>query len=227
MIKDTTVRVSEVFYSLQGEGRLLGIPMHFLRLAGCTVTSCFMHPKWKYSGGLQACDTDLSTKRTPTARELLEEILLQLRLSGAHDNPSAIRPRQWVCITGGEPCAQPAALSYLCEGIQESGARVCLQTSGTLLVPCNPDWLVVSPKVSASGLTVRSGDELKLVYNSQVPSELDAFHKLRFSFKYLMPFWNPVRGPNTEATARAVMDSEGRGRAWRMTSQAHKTWGVR
>lgn len=60
------VRIAETFTSIQGEGSELGTPMHFVRLAGCSVSSCPLHP-----ASSNLCDTNWSFRREATAEELI------------------------------------------------------------------------------------------------------------------------------------------------------------
>lgn len=101
-----TLRMSEIFYSIQGESRTLGLPTVFVRLTGCPLRCQYCDTAYAFSGG-----------------ELLnlEQILLQV---------AAFKPR-YVCVTGGEPLAQPNALLLL-QALCDAGYRVSLETSGAL-----------------------------------------------------------------------------------------------
>nr|WP_169337540.1 7-carboxy-7-deazaguanine synthase QueE [Halopseudomonas pelagia] len=100
------LRMSEIFYSIQGESRTLGLPTVFVRLTGCPLRCQYCDTAYAFSGG-----------------ELLnlEQILLQV---------AAFKPR-YVCVTGGEPLAQPNALLLL-QALCDAGYRVSLETSGAL-----------------------------------------------------------------------------------------------
>jgi organic radical activating enzyme len=188
------VKITSVFHSIQGEGGLMGYPMTFVRFSGCSVTGCPLHPKWG-----RLCDTDWVGGK---------EV----------DVDSIVLLGEWVCITGGEPCDQAAALAALGTRAQQEGHRVMLQTSGTIPVPFAPDHLVVSAK---EPLVVKEGHELKLVYQGQTDAELDhIFRSTNFMDYYLMPLH--LHGKtNFKETGEAAMRS-----GWRMTVQAHKFWGV-
>ena len=101
-----TLRITEIFYSLQGETRTAGLPTVFVRLTGCPLRCQYCDTAYAFSGG-----------------ELLslEHILAKV---------ATFKPR-YVCVTGGEPLAQPNCiplLSRLCE----AGYEVSLETSGAL-----------------------------------------------------------------------------------------------
>lgn len=111
-----TLRITEIFYSLQGETRTAGLPTVFVRLTGCPLRCQYCDTAYAFSGG------EIVT---------LDSIL---------DQVAAYRPR-YVCVTGGEPLAQPnciALLTRLCD----AGYEVSLETSGAL------DVSAVDPRVS-------------------------------------------------------------------------------
>ncbi|PCC99899.1 7-carboxy-7-deazaguanine synthase QueE [Halopseudomonas pelagia] len=101
-----TLRMTEIFYSIQGESRSLGLPTVFVRLTGCPLRCQYCDTAYAFSGG------ELMS---------LEQILLQV---------ASYRPR-YVCVTGGEPLAQPSAIPLL-QALCEAGYKVSLETSGAL-----------------------------------------------------------------------------------------------
>jgi 7-carboxy-7-deazaguanine synthase len=104
--KMPSLRVSEVFHSLQGEASRIGLPTVFVRLTGCPLRCLWCDTGYAFSGG---------------RRMSLPAIL---------DTVSAYGVRQ-VCVTGGEPLAQkncPPLLTALCD----AGYEVSLETSGAL-----------------------------------------------------------------------------------------------
>ncbi|WOD10299.1 7-carboxy-7-deazaguanine synthase QueE [Pseudomonas sp. NyZ704] len=101
-----TLRMTEIFYSIQGESRSLGLPTVFVRLTGCPLRCQYCDTAYAFSGG------ELMS---------LEQILLQV---------ASYKPR-YVCVTGGEPLAQPNAIPLL-QALCEAGYKVSLETSGAL-----------------------------------------------------------------------------------------------
>ena len=122
----TTVRVSELFLSLQGEGPSAGVPAHFLRLQGCSVGCSWCDTKysWDAAGGRE-CEPGL----------LLEE----LRTLG-------VAPL--LVVTGGEPLETPALVPLL-ERALDRWERVEVETAGMLPPPLSHEQLLwnVSPKL--------------------------------------------------------------------------------
>lgn len=126
--------VTETFRSIQGEGGCMGMPMFFVRLAGCNL-SC----SW--------CDTDHGLREVVTVDELLARAV-DSRLNH-------------VCITGGEPTVQTDPLNRLCDALATEGFVIHLETNGTGLIPAVVDWVAVSPK--GAPLVVRECEEVKVV----------------------------------------------------------------
>lgn len=101
-----TLRVSEVFFSLQGEASRVGLPTVFVRLTGCPLRCVYCDTEYAFSGG-----------ETRTLDAILAQVLTF--------------PTRHVTVTGGEPMAQRACtdlLTLLCN----AGLDVSLETSGAL-----------------------------------------------------------------------------------------------
>jgi 7-carboxy-7-deazaguanine synthase len=102
----TRLRITEIFHSLQGEGRSVGTPTVFVRLTGCPLRCRYCDTAYAFSGGEMLS---------------LDDILQQVAdYSVSH-----------VCVTGGEPLAQKG-VSELLNALCEAGYEVSLETSGAL-----------------------------------------------------------------------------------------------
>lgn len=111
------MRVNEIFYSLQGEGRFTGTPAIFLRLSGCNLKCDF-------------CDTDHSEAYLMDAEQIVEAL--------------SEYPSKHIVITGGEPSLQ---LDYdFINYLHQYGYFVQVETNGTRPLPENVDWVTCSPK---------------------------------------------------------------------------------
>ncbi|ENV47843.1 hypothetical protein P255_01689 [Acinetobacter brisouii CIP 110357] len=100
------LRITEIFYSLQGEANTAGLPTVFIRLTGCPLRCTYCDTTYSFEGG---------------ERWSLDKII---ETAQAYQTP-------YICVTGGEPLAQPnciALLNRLCE----LGFEVSLETSGAL-----------------------------------------------------------------------------------------------
>jgi 7-carboxy-7-deazaguanine synthase len=102
----SALRITEIFHSLQGESRPAGYPTAFVRLTGCPLRCVYCDTSYAFQGG---------------SRLAVSEVLEQI---------SAFRVRH-VCVTGGEPLAQPACLELLV-ALCDAGYAVSLETSGAL-----------------------------------------------------------------------------------------------
>jgi 7-carboxy-7-deazaguanine synthase len=102
----TQLRITEIFHSLQGEGRSVGTPTVFVRLTGCPLRCRYCDTAYAFSGGEMLS---------------LDAILQQV----------ADYAVSHVCVTGGEPLAQKG-VSELLNALCEAGYEVSLETSGAL-----------------------------------------------------------------------------------------------
>ncbi len=101
-----SLRISEIFLSLQGEARDVGWPTVFVRLTGCPLRCRYCDTSYAFSGGEQLT---------------LEAVLAAIDSHGVSH----------VCVTGGEPLAQRGCLPLLTQ-LCERGYQVSLETSGAL-----------------------------------------------------------------------------------------------
>jgi organic radical activating enzyme len=121
------LQVSEIFYSLQGEGQRVGTPTFFIRLQGCKAKhACF-------AAGIK-CDTEFNSGREMSLNEILRTI---------KELNHECKEITW---TGGEPLDQltEEILSFFAD----HGYFQCVETSGLHPAPKGIDFVAVSPKVA-------------------------------------------------------------------------------
>ena len=124
---DDALRITEIFYSLQGEARTVGLPTVFVRLTGCPLRCVYCDTEYAFSGGELHGMDDVVSK------------------------VSSYQPR-YVTVTGGEPLAQPNCLPLL-SALCDAGYEVSLETGGAMpLAGVDPRVIkVVDLKTPASG----------------------------------------------------------------------------
>jgi 7-carboxy-7-deazaguanine synthase len=155
------MKVSEIFYSLQGEGFLAGVPSVFVRLAGCPLRC-----RW--------CDTKYAWDESAGQDCSIEEI------AGA--------VRQWqsrfVVITGGEPMVKPE-LPELIQELKKNGKHITIETAGIAYsadMPC--DLMSISPKLSNSA---PAEAELAVKHN-EGRLDIGVLRKLLGEYEYQLKF---------------------------------------
>jgi len=103
-----TLRITEIFYSLQGESLLCGVPTVFIRLTGCPLRCNYCDTEYAFTGG---------------ERMTMDKVTETIKQYQCHN----------ICVTGGEPLAQKSCfelLRHLCD----LGYRVSLETSGAIAI---------------------------------------------------------------------------------------------
>lgn len=121
-----TLRISEIFYSLQGEGRLAGVPSVFIRLAGCDLRCLW-------------CDTPHAFRAEQGQALSLEQIMDQISTFDCSH----------IVVTGGEPLLAPELPSLLQE-LKNQTKHITLETSATQYRPVIADLVSISPKLAHS-----------------------------------------------------------------------------
>ncbi|SMG62755.1 radical SAM domain-containing protein, partial [methanotrophic bacterial endosymbiont of Bathymodiolus sp.] len=105
-MKSDDLRISEIFYSLQGESRTVGLPTIFIRLTGCPLRCQYCDTSYTFSGG-----------EMQSIASIIEQV-------------SEYKTR-YITVTGGEPLAQPGCLELL-KQLADKGYSVSLETSGAI-----------------------------------------------------------------------------------------------
>jgi len=153
LLSQQQLRLSEIFYSLQGETTLVGLPTIFIRLTGCPLRCVYCDTSYAFQGG---------------EKHSIDSILASVKQYQS----------QYVTVTGGEPLAQVNCgllLSALCE----DGYTVSLETSGAIDISAVDERVIriVDLKTPSSGEQeknlytnidyLHSNDQLKFVISTQ------------------------------------------------------------
>lgn len=151
------LRITEIFYSLQGEATRVGLPTVFVRLTGCPLRCVWCDTAYSFTGGEPAS---------------IESVLAEV----------AKYPVRQVCVTGGEPLSQKDCLPLL-SALSDAGYDVSLETSGALdIAPVDPRVSrIMDLKAPDSGESAKNRwenlaflqprDEIKIVIASRADYE--------------------------------------------------------
>jgi len=127
------MKVSELFYSIQGEGKLVGVPSVFVRASGCNLRCTW-------------CDTPYASWEPQGEDVGVEEIVKRVGAFGARH----------VVLTGGEPMIMPEIVE-LCDAIKRCGMHITMETAATVYKDVKIDLASLSPKLSNSTPAEREG----------------------------------------------------------------------
>ena len=135
----TKGKIVEIFKSLQGEGKYVGLPQIFVRLSMCNLQCTY-------------CDTDFTNGDWMTYEEVLDRVQKLLQ-----ENPEVTS----LSITGGEPLLQTEFLKVVLPRLKEQGMKVLLETNGTLPdgLRCVLSWIdiiAMDIKLASASLTAPS-----------------------------------------------------------------------
>ncbi|HXU50202.1 MAG TPA: 7-carboxy-7-deazaguanine synthase QueE, partial [Candidatus Binatia bacterium] len=124
------MKISEIFYSVQGEGMLTGVPSVFVRTSGCNLRCTW-------------CDTPYTSWQPEGEERTIDSIVREVNgYNAAH-----------VVITGGEPMIAPA----IAELTQALTQHITIETAGTVFVDVRCDLMSISPKLANSTPIERDG----------------------------------------------------------------------
>jgi len=160
-----TLKISEIFYSIQGEGLRQGEPTLFVRLSGCNLKCDFCDTKYAWVSG-----------REMSVSQIMEKVRKIHHRS----------PAKWVCLTGGEPLLQK--VEELVRSLKDEGFRIQVETNATLYRPIAVDWYTISPKPPEYLYQPeyrKKAKEVKIVVTRGL--ELGVLQKLRQEFPPKIP----------------------------------------
>jgi 7-carboxy-7-deazaguanine synthase len=139
---DDRLRIAETFYSLQGEGGLVGVPSYFIRTTGCNLRC-----EW--------CDTPYTSWEPEGEWRAIADLVEAVPVQARH-----------VVVTGGEPMLWPN-LPRLTAALRAAGRHVTIETAGTLYQDLACDLMSISPKLSSSDPAAARGDEVRASHQAR------------------------------------------------------------
>lgn len=162
------MHLAEIFYSLQGEGMLVGVPSVFIRTSGCNLRCTW-------------CDTPY-TSWQPEGQDLsIEQIV------GAVAEHRASH----VVVTGGEPMIAPEIVC-LTQSLRAAGLHITIETAGTVFAPVDCDLMSISPKLANSTPHERDGGRWstqhdRLRYQPEILKRLTREYSYQLKFVVTAP----------------------------------------
>jgi len=155
--------ISEIFYSIQGEGSLSGVPSVFVRVSGCNLRC-----HW--------CDTPYALNVAQGKKQSIDNIVKQVLSYQC----------QHVVLTGGEPMMHPN-IKPLCDAFQSHELHITIETSGSLFLPVTCSLMSISPKLSHS--TPNSGELLSYAKQHEKNRiNVEVLNKLINHYDYQLKF---------------------------------------
>ena len=207
-MSDHSLRLTEIFHSLQGESSYVGLPTTFIRLTGCPLRCVYCDTAYAFEGG---------------SKWTIESILQEISGYSAKN----------VCVTGGEPLAQPNCLRLL-DALIEQGYEVSLETSGAMPIQDvnNRVARILDLKTPSSGEQSRNlwenieyldkRDQVKFVIGNQTDFDWSLAKVIEYNLiaKVGEVLFSPVHGEFAlDDFAQKIIDS---GLRVRMQLQLHK-----
>lgn len=198
LIKSKTMKINEIFYSVQGEGFHAGTPAVFIRFSGCNLKCPF-------------CDTNHFTGNEMSVSDIIEEITKY--------------PARLIIITGGEPSL--FLTDELVNKLHDKGKYVAVETNGTNKLPSSVDWVTLSPKdnfVKNAVPVNQRYDEVKVVFDGN--QNVDKYLSIPAKQYYLQPCDTGNETLNKEIINKTLEYCMKDGK-WRISIQIHKILNVR
>ncbi|MDO5522957.1 MAG: radical SAM protein [Bacteroidia bacterium] len=192
-----SLRVNEIFYSLQGEGGRTGEASIFIRLSKCNLACSF-------------CDTEFEFGIKMEIDEILAEI--------------AQYPCRWIIWTGGEPTLQ--LTDEVVALFKEKGYKQAIETNGTRRVPAGIDYITCSPKQQFEKVRelIPEADELRFPIAKDDPlPDLSILPNAKRYF--ISPIFDDLNiiAENVDYCIELVKQNP----QWALSLQTHKLTGIR
>lgn len=177
------MKIAEIFYSIQGEGALIGTPSVFIRTSGCNLRCVW-------------CDTPYTSWAPEGEERSLDSIVQEVERYGASH----------VVVTGGEPMIAPG----IDELTHRLSQHVTIETAGTVDASVRCDLMSISPKLAHSTPHQRDGGRWaqqheRLRYQPEVLKRLIQLYPYQLKFV--------LADPGDLAQVRAIVEETGAARS--------------
>ncbi len=154
------MKIAEVFYSVQGEGKLVGVPSVFVRTSGCNLRC-----RW--------CDTPYTSWTPEGGARSVESLVEEVVAFGARH----------AVVTGGEPMIAPEVVA-LTRALRERGMHITVETAGTVFAPVACDLMSISPKLANS----TPDDPKWTVVHERTRLQVEVLTRLMADYPYQLKF---------------------------------------
>jgi 7-carboxy-7-deazaguanine synthase len=134
------MKISEIFYSIQGEGKRSGVPSIFVRASGCNLRCTW-------------CDTPYASWNPEGEDLTVDRIMAEVEKHNCRD----------VVLTGGEPVMMPG-MGELCARLKQAGHFITVETAATVFEPLVVDLASLSPKLSNSTPLTREAGRFAMAH---------------------------------------------------------------
>jgi 7-carboxy-7-deazaguanine synthase len=188
------MNIAEIFYSLQGEGILTGVPSVFVRTSGCNLRCTW-------------CDTPY-TSWQPEGEERSNDQIVEAAMAYGASH---------VVVTGGEPMIAPEIVN-LTKRLRDAGLHITIETAGTVFAPVACDLMSISPKLRNSTPHERDGGRWA-AQHERLRWQPEVLRRLVSDYEYQLKFVIAAPGDLDEveqvrrelgvAAARVVLMPEG------------------
>lgn len=170
------MRIAEIFYSIQGEGVLAGVPSVFVRTSGCNLRCVW-------------CDTPYTSWKPEGSDWSVEQIVERVRGESTG----------YVVVTGGEPMIQPQ-IAELTVQLRQLRQHITIETAGTVTAAVECDLMSISPKLSNSTPTMVDGGRWA-VGHDRLRYQPDVIRELMGRYEYQIKFVIQTAADVDEASA--------------------------
>ena len=189
------MKINEIFYSIQGEGKWTGLPNIFIRTTGCNLRCNYCDTKYAYTQGEEK-----------TIKEIINEIQKY--------------PCQYICITGGEPLLQKET-KQLIKTLIDKDYKICLETNGSInineLTKISSLLISMDIKCPSSKMNekmipenidlLRNQDQLKFIIQDK--NDYEYAKKIFQDYKPVCTvFFQPVWGTNLAKLAEWIINDK-------------------
>jgi 7-carboxy-7-deazaguanine synthase len=157
------VKICEIFYSVQGEGMLIGTPSVFVRTSGCNLRCVW-------------CDTPYASWQPEGEEWNLDRIMTEVRRLPAH----------YAVVTGGEPMIAPGIVE-LTDRLRAAGLHITMETAGTVFAPVACDLMSISPKLAHSTPYEREGGRWA-AQHERLRIQPEVLRRLMAAYPYQLKF---------------------------------------